>query len=148
MELLKAHAQDLDIVCDFVDQYHKFEHIESTTEQRKSAIKPLLTKGSNLGEIYLISVDNEFVGYIAVCFCYSIEHGGKEAFIDEFYVRSNMRGRGIGQAVINSIKQKLEISGCFAIHLDVAKDNEIASKLYRNSGFKERQKYIQLSFEY
>ena len=40
------------------------------------------------------------VGYLVLTLGYSLEYGGRDAFIDEVYIRSSYRGRGIGTAAL------------------------------------------------
>ena len=59
------------------------------------------------------------IGYIAVCYSYSIEFGGRDAFIDEFYIAAAERGKGIGGRVLKEIATLLQMRGVVAVHLEV-----------------------------
>ena len=97
-----AGCRDLDGLVPLVRAYHEFEHVVLSDAQRVAALKPLLTDAS-LGRIWLIRMRGCLVGYIAVCFGYSIEFIGKDAFVDEFFIEPGWRGRGIGSKVLTAI---------------------------------------------
>jgi GNAT superfamily N-acetyltransferase len=49
-----------------------------------------------LGRVWLIERGGEAVGYIVVTFVFAMEHGGLAAVVDDFYVRPEARGGGMG----------------------------------------------------
>ncbi|WP_326973110.1 GNAT family N-acetyltransferase [Candidatus Rhodobacter oscarellae] len=106
----------------------------------KDAILPLL-EGSPYGAIWVIGPRRAPVGYIAVCFGWSIELGGMDGFIDEFYIREKVRGRGMGTEALAALLPELAKAGLKALHLEVNRDKESAARLYARLGFKIRDRY-------
>ena len=91
----------------------------------------------SIGNAWLITIDNEDIGYVVLIRGFSFEHGGLDAFIDELFVKSPFRGKGIGYEALNFVMQeaaKLEIN---AVHLEVERHNEAGKKIYQKFGFKE-----------
>jgi ribosomal protein S18 acetylase RimI-like enzyme len=97
------------------------------------------------GRIWLIYCDYRAVGYIALCAGYSIEFSGKDAFIDEFYIKPEFRGRGLGTQALELIKIAAKNLDIRAIHLEVARNNPDAHRLYARSDFEVREKYVLMS---
>lgn len=135
-----ATQDDIDRLIPLVAAYHAFENIEQTDEARRAAILPLL-QGSPLGAIWLIGPRRAPVGYVAITFGWSIQMGGVDGFIDEFFIRENVRGRGMGTEVLSELLPQLAQAGVKALHLEVATDNTSAQKLYGKQGFKLRSRY-------
>ncbi|MDA0267014.1 MAG: GNAT family N-acetyltransferase, partial [Cyanobacteria bacterium] len=77
--------------------------------------------------------------------CYSLEFGGRDAFIDEFYLRSDCRGRGLGTDTLALIKTEAMALGIRALHLEVAHSNLPAQRLYERAQFKSRDQYKAMS---
>ncbi|WP_298805932.1 GNAT family N-acetyltransferase [uncultured Lentibacter sp.] len=115
--------------------------VMSGGEQRRAALAPLLA-GSPHGMIYLIGPRNAPVGYIVITLGYSIELGGIEGFIDEFFIREKVRGRGMGSETLSKLLPALKNHGVKALHLEVARDNGRAQSLYRRAGFEPRETYM------
>lgn len=132
-----AKPDDLERLEPLVAAYHRFEGIQSSEQQRTRALAPLLA-GTPHGAAYLIGMRRAPVGYIAVSFGYSLEMGGIDGFIDEFYIRQNVRGRGMGTEVLAALLPALEQSGLKALHLEVSPKNTDAQRLYARAGFKIR----------
>ncbi|MBZ0261798.1 MAG: GNAT family N-acetyltransferase [Hyphomicrobiales bacterium] len=127
-----------------VADYHAFEDVETSAEQRRYSVAKLLGD-QNLGEIWLVRNLDRLIGYIAVCYSYSIEFGGRDAFVDEFYVAAAERGKGIGGRVLKEIAALLRARGIVAVHLEVDGGNERARAAYARAGFSSRDKYHVMS---
>jgi len=105
----------------------------------------MLLRNRNLGEIWLVRNLNSNSGYIAVCYSYSIEFGGRDAFVDEFYIAAAERGKGIGARALKEIAALLRARGIVAVHLEVDGTNERARAAYARAGFSSRDKYHVMS---
>ncbi len=147
MNLILANNSHLHILLALVRKYHEFESINASDVVRKQGIMPLLTENSDIGQVWLIEVQHEIVGYIALCFGHSIELGGRDAFIDEFFMTIDARGKGIGSLVVNQIKKKAITYGVKVLHLEVGRCNEVAQAIYQKNGFLMRERYSLMSCE-
>jgi ribosomal protein S18 acetylase RimI-like enzyme len=78
------------------------------------------------------------VGYIAISFGWSIELGGLDGVLDEFWIREAVRGRGMGGEAILALQKTLKGAGVVALSLEVARGNDTALRLYERTGFKRR----------
>lgn len=142
--LEKATVNDLDRLMPMVGLYHQFEHIDMSEQDRENAVKVLL-QSSLHGGIWLIMVESHCIGYIALCKGYSIEFKGFDAFVDEFFIQEQYRGKGIGAEVLQRVKTEAKNLDIQALHLEVAKDNTPAKRLYQKSGFAARDRYVLMS---
>lgn len=144
VQLRRGELHQLAEILPLVGAYHGFEHIHSSACARESAVRQLL-KNPHLGQLWLIDVGTELAGYIALCRGFSIEFNGFDAFVDEFFLLPEFRGRGFGKLVLTSIADEARKLDINAQHLEVARDNHPARKLYAGAGFKAREKYLLMS---
>lgn len=135
-----AKPDDLTRLQSLVTRFHNHEGIVQSDEDREAALRPLL-EGSPHGAAYLIGPRQGPVGYIVVSFGYSVEMGGIDGFVDEFYIRENVRGRGMGSEVIRTLIPALAEYGVKALHLEVDRTNDKAKRLYGRLGFELRDKH-------
>src|SRR4051794_30925070 len=63
----------------------------------RSALRQLLSDNT-VGRIWLILNNATPAGYLALTFVFSLEFGGRCAFIDELFIDRAHRGAGIGKA--------------------------------------------------
>lgn len=123
-----------------VAAFHAEAGIDMGDQQRVDAIAPLLS-GSPLGAVYLIGPARAPIGYIVVCFGWSVEFGGMDGFVDELFVRPGVRRRGIAGEVLTALPRALSGAGLKALHLEVNVENTGAQKLYGRAGFRLRDGY-------
>ena len=140
VEIEMATPQYLADLLPLVRAYHDFEEIRMSDTQRLEAIRPLLVNDA-LGCIWLIRARQGIIGYIAITFGYSIELRGRDAYVDEFFIRQSSRGSGLGSKVIAHIRSELAKYRVVALHLEVAKTNERAQHFYSSLGFMARNRY-------
>ncbi len=76
----------------------------------REALAPLL-EGLPHGVAYLIGPHRAPVGHIVISFGYSLEAGGITATIDQFHIRPNVRGRGMGGEVLAALVPALADHG-------------------------------------
>lgn len=110
-------------------------------DERVSTLRRLIGDDT-WGRLWLIFDGDELAGYIAICIGYSIEFRGNDAFVDEFYIRPESRGRGLGTRVLERIKSEAKSMGVRALHLEVARSNAGARKLYSSAQFEAREDYM------
>ncbi len=146
IELQRADETDLEQLLPLVTAYHRFEEVNRSEEQRRTALQFLLGE-QDFGAVWRIESEKQLAGYIAICKGYSIEFGGFDAFVDELYLEPEYRGRGIGKTVLRQIGAEARALGINALHLEVARDNDKARRLYRSSGFEARDKYLLMTLE-
>ena len=88
--------------------------------------------------------NDRMLGY---CYCVFQRHRGQGAmtdhatlYIDDLCVDEACRGRGIGLALYNHVKQFAKENGCYNVTLNVWSKNEAALAFYRKIGM-QVQKY-------
>ncbi|MFV0360523.1 GNAT family N-acetyltransferase [Tropicimonas sp.] len=134
-----AKTEDLDRVLAMVAAFHEETGIEQSAETRMDAIVPLL-EGCPHGVIYTLGPRKSPVGYISISFGWSIEMGGIDGWVDEFWIRRAVRARGMGSEAITALLPALRDAGVAALHLEVDRDSA-AAELYRRMGFVKRDRY-------
>lgn len=132
------HAERLNALA---AAFHAEEGLDLSDAAREAALRPLL-EGIPHGAAYLIGPERAPIGYVVVTFGWSVEFGGIDGFIDEFYLRPAVRGRGIATEVMQALGKTLSEAGMKALHLEVNAQNERAVRLYDRAGFRKRDHYL------
>lgn len=130
-----ALESDAELLLDFIQAYYLFDGHGYDREKACAALIPLL-RNADLGRCWLILDGDSAVGYIVICFGYSLEWLGRDAFVDEFYLREEYRGRGWGKKTMSFIEDAARELGVRALHLEVIDGNQAALRLYETLGFK------------
>ena len=135
-----AGPQDAARLLPLMAAFHEEENLHTTPEHREAALMPLL-HGSPHGQAFLIGPRIAPIGYVVLTLGWSIEFGGKDAFVDELYLRASVRGRGLGTEVLTAAARYLAGQEVKALHLEVDHENANAIAVYRKLGFGARPQY-------
>ena len=130
-----ALESDVDVVLDLMRSYYAFDGHGYDREKARMALLPLI-QNPNFGRAWLILDNNSPVGYVVLCFGYSLEWLGTDAFVDEFFLCENYRGRGWGKQTMAFVEDAARTLGVRAFHLEVVDGNEGALRLYEKLGFR------------
>jgi hypothetical protein len=85
IELVPIDQKSVDKLLSMMQAYYQFDELEFKPDIARHAALQLITD-DKLGRIWFIAADQNLVGYLALTFGYSLEFGGKDAFIDEFFI--------------------------------------------------------------
>ena len=128
-----AETSDAELLLDLMRDYYAFDGHGYDREKARSALIPLLAN-SNFGRAWIILDGNAPVGYGVLCFGYSLEWLGRDAFVDELYLREDYRGLGWGKKTMAFLEDAAREFGIRALHLGVVPGNP-ALRLYEKGGF-------------
>ena len=72
---------------------------------------------------------------------YTIEFGGRDALVDEFFIAQAARSQGLGGRALEAVKGEVARLGVRVIHLEVARTNHGTKRFYSKAGFKSRERF-------
>ena len=112
-------------------------------EGRAGAAFAALVDEPGLGRVWLVergaagppADEPEIAGYIVVTFVFAMEYGGRIAVVDDFFVRPEARGEGLGTAALAEVRRACEDLGVRALRVEVGAANAVAQAVYRSAGF-------------
>ncbi len=85
-----ASGNDLPDLLELMHQFYAESGYPLNVDRARSAFLPLLVPGQ-LGQVWLADFDGQLAGHLVLTFCYSMEYGGRSAFVDDLFVRPAMR---------------------------------------------------------
>ena len=133
-----AQEADAELILAFMREYYAFDGHHFDEVNSPAAVMGLL-RDDSLGCIWLIQDGDAAVGYVALTLGYSLELLGRDAFIDEFYLRETYRGRGWGRQAMAFVEEAARSLGVNSVYLEVTRRNTTAHRIYRKLGFEDRQ---------
>lgn len=132
----RATEGDAEIVVEFARAFHQ-EDAHPLSADGVGALRKMLEPDCRDGEVLLAGFDGEICGYGILCYGYSIEYGGRDAFIDDVYIVPLFRSRGLGAALVEVLEERARAAGCRALHLEVMPENR-AKDWYSRLGWRDR----------
>lgn len=136
-----AQGSDADALLAMMRGLYEHDRIAFDEAAARDALSRLLAD-DRLGLAHLILVGGQVAGYVVLAFGFSLEFRGRDAFVDELFVKEEFRGRGLGAAAIRFAEEVCRARGVRALHLEVERSNTGAQALYRRSGFRDHDRYL------
>jgi GNAT superfamily N-acetyltransferase len=75
------------------------------------------------------------IGLAALSYLWTLEHGGKAAWLDELYVVPDRRSSGVGSALLEAAAEVALADGCGTMDLEVDREHSRVEALYERKGF-------------
>jgi ribosomal protein S18 acetylase RimI-like enzyme len=132
--LALAGPADCDALLPMLARFNASQGYAFDDAVARAALAALLAR-AELGRVYRIERGGETAGYVALTFGWSLEWGGRDAFVDEIWVEPAHRQRGLGRAALRALMDEARGLGVRALHLEVEAENEAGQALYRSEGF-------------
>ncbi len=89
---------------------------------------------SPFNKIIICKHEDNYAGFCHISFTYSCEAGGMVLLIEEVYIRDAFKGKGLGTAIFEFIRQEFD-GKVKRYRLEVTDNNASAIKLYERLGF-------------
>ncbi len=136
MKLRQATSADVAALMELSAQFYAHFAYPFDAAQHRALLEHFLAH-EHLGSIWLIQTAEKPVGYLALTYGFTFEFGGRDAFVDEFFIGESHRNLGFGHLALQEIQQKMEALGLKALHLQTESYNERAKKMYESLGFQD-----------
>lgn len=133
MEIRKATITDISDLTELMVQFNKYFDYETNPVRIKRSLQQFF-KDDQIGVCFVLDND-KLIGYGILTYGFSFEYGGRDAFIDEIFVESDLRGRGYGEKLMDVLLNAAVENGVNAVHLEVEKNNDQAAALYEKFDF-------------
>ncbi|MPY95012.1 MAG: GNAT family N-acetyltransferase [Acidimicrobiia bacterium] len=133
--LRRAVPEDLDALVRLVEEFYEVDRYPFDEALVRGALLGLL-EGDEHGVAWLVvgpGCADEALGYAVVTWGYSIESGGREGLVDEFFVRE--RNGGVGSAALVSVLEACRAYGPRRLFLETEARNDAARRFYARHGF-------------
>lgn len=139
-----AQPADIELLLRFNRELNEVDGTPFHEARTRTALINLIGR-PDLGKVWLIGAAGRPAGYLVLTWGYSLEFGGRDAFIDELYLEAGQRGRGLGRQAIRFAEEQCRNEGVLALHLEVERDNARARSFYGKTGFASRARYFLMS---
>lgn len=109
--------------------------IDEAERETRAELDEMLPLGLDTPDNYLLSVGLQDIAVGYIWFLTELVDGVRQAFICDFLIYENYRGRGYGQSALSQMEKKASELMCSESILFVEEDNTAARKLYSKCGY-------------
>ena len=127
-----ASLEDYEKLIPLIKEFCEIDNHEFHDKRIKNSLVPLL-KNNDLGKVIILETDGELNGYAVLTWGWSLESGGREALLDEIYVRE--RNQGWGTLLLDKVLATAKENNAQIIFLETELANERVRDFYLRHGF-------------
>ncbi|HYC58021.1 MAG TPA: GNAT family N-acetyltransferase [Thermoanaerobaculia bacterium] len=139
MTFRRAVAEDVPALLALHERFYREEGYPYDPISMARALRELIANPA-FGRAFVTG--DPPVGYLLVTFGFSVEFGGRDAFVDELYIADAARGQGLGSAALQVAEEACREAGIRALHLEVEHANSRARALYERSGYVAHDRHL------
>ena len=136
-QLRSAAADDVPSLVALMTEFYAEADYPLPQEPATRAFHKLIAE-PQWGGIWMAAEATSPVGYIVLTFSFSMEYGGVRGFVDDLYVQPQARGRGIGAALLSTVRSVCVLRGVRNLQVEIGSENGTARRLYQRAGYVER----------
>ncbi|MFL5897771.1 MAG: GNAT family N-acetyltransferase [Solirubrobacterales bacterium] len=114
--------------------YQRFYEVEEIDEERNRAFFRRFLAPSEDGMLLGASHDGRLVGYACLYWHFSSLDACESVLMNDLYVVEDVRGEGIGRALIQATAEVAGERGAPSVEWATAPDNRTAQRLYDSTG--------------
>jgi ribosomal protein S18 acetylase RimI-like enzyme len=137
----EAADGDIETILSFMRLLYDQDGLTFDEPAARAALAGIVGDRS-IGRVWMIDEGPEAIGYMVLTLGYSLMYRGRDAFVDELFIRADRRRRGIGRKAMEIMEQACRDLEVRAIHLEVERPNAAAQSLYRTFGFVDHDQYL------
>jgi len=113
--------------------FQEFAHFEKLPEKMTNSVEQMLREKEYLTGFVAVSPEDEILGYATYFFGY-YTWIGKSLYMDDLYVRPNLRGAGVRTKLINEVIAFAKAENCKKLRWQVSEWNQPAIDFYKSLG--------------
>lgn len=128
---------DLDDLVRLLQGQYGEHAIELPVDALRAAVRAVLDDPGR-GAFLVARAGGRAIGLAYLAFTWTLEHGGRTAWLEELFVDPEARTAGVGTALLRAALALARERGCVAMDLEVEADHARAEHLYAREGFLRR----------
>ncbi len=125
----------INAITDMMADFYAIDDYPFETSVMQEQVRYFLAN-EHLGRLWILQHADLVLGYVVLSFGFSFEYKGRDTFIDELFIKSDERGKGIGKKALILVEEEAKKLSVNALHLEVESHNEAGKKLYYQQGFR------------
>ena len=143
LKVRRADESDIPVLLMLAEGF--MSEVEATREKRMEILRKALRNSDY--ELVVAELDGAAVGFIDQWIIHDFAHGAKLSYIQNLYIASKHRRKGVGSRLLEEIIRSAENKGVSETHVVTEFENKAAISLYRKHGFVEESLQLEREFE-
>jgi GNAT superfamily N-acetyltransferase len=142
--MIVRHAvpDDCPLICDLIYELADYERLTDEVRITPDRLNRSLFGGARCADALIGEIAGEAAGYALFFTTFSTFTGQPGLYLEDIYVRSQWRNRGLGKAMLAQLARIAVQRGCARLEWAVLDWNQPAIDFYRNLGAQALSQWI------
>ena len=132
----ESTVDDIPLIFDFIQELAEYEKLSDEVTATKEILRDSLFGQNKYAEVLIAEFEGKPAGQVLFFHNFSTFKGRPGIYIEDIYVKPQFRGRGIGKALFNNIKELAKKRNCGRVEWVVLNWNKSAINFYEKIGAK------------
>jgi GNAT superfamily N-acetyltransferase len=133
-EIRTTTPADVPIILSLIRELADYERAPDAVVATESGLRDVLFGAQRSAEVLLALENSDPVGFAVYFFNFSTWLGRPGLYLEDLFVRPNVRGKGYGRALLERLAQIAQERGCGRMEWAVLDWNDPAIQFYRKLG--------------
>lgn len=125
-----ATIDDTDLVLDFIKELAEYEHMSDQVVATPELLKDTIFDQKK-AEVIIAEYDDKPVGFALFFHNYSTFLGRPGIYLEDLYVKEEMRGKGVGTRILSYLAELATERGCGRLEWSCLNWNEPSIQFYK-----------------
>jgi GNAT superfamily N-acetyltransferase len=134
LDIAPARREDVPLVLALIRELAQFERLLDQVVATEAGLREALFGEPRRAEVLIARVGGEPVAFALYFYSFSTFLGRAGLYLEDLYVRSSYRGRGVGEALLRHLARLALDRGCGRFEWAVLDWNQRAIDFYRRLG--------------
>ena len=137
-EIRTTTEADVPIILSLIRELADYERAPEAVVTTEAGLREVLFGAKRSAEVLLALEKGEPVGFAVYFFSFSTWLGRPGLYLEDLFVRPNVRGKGYGRALLERLAQIAQERGCGRMEWAVLDWNDPAIQFYQASSARNR----------
>ena len=129
-----AEESDCELILSFIKELAEYEKLSHEVIATPSTLKETLFCEKPAAQVLIGEFDDQVMAYALFFYNFSSFTGRSGIYLEDIYVKPEMRGKGFGKSLLASIARRAVEENCTRFEWSVLDWNEPSIKFYRSIG--------------
>ena len=134
IKIRSAEIKDSEIILKLIKELSAYEKLSHTVINNEVLLKENLFGKRKFAEVLIADFENQPVGFALFFHNYSTFVGKPGIYLEDLYVKPEMRGKGIGKALFLELIKIAKERNCGRVEWSVLNWNKSAIDFYKSMG--------------
>lgn len=134
MEIREATEADVPLILKFIRDLAVYEKLEHKVVASEASLRQTLFGNPRFAEVVFAVVEEQEAGFALFFHNYSTFLGQPGIYLEDLFVKPDMRGRGIGKALLAHLARLAKERGCGRVEWAVLDWNTPSIDFYKSLG--------------